>query len=80
MNDTYGQYVVSIQAQPFRRKTRFHWIICQQQTPDELISWGHATTQAQAEAEAGNEVRDLISGLTQGGRVLSPTSCFVHRL
>jgi hypothetical protein len=79
-NPEHGQYVVSIQAQPFRGKTRFHWIICLQDLPDELISWGHATSQAMAEAEAANEVRDLVSGLTEGGRVDGPAHCMIHRL
>lgn len=79
MNQELGPYVVSIQAQPFRRKTRYHWMICREQTPDELISWGHAPTQALAEVEAGNEVRDLVSGLTQGGRVASASHYFIHR-
>jgi hypothetical protein len=80
MNQEIDQYVVSIQAQPFRGKTRYHWMICLNESPDELLSWGHATTQALAETEAGNEVRDLASGLTQGGRVASANHCFVHRL
>jgi hypothetical protein len=80
MTQELGQYVISIQAQPFRGKTRYHWMICLEQCPDELISWGHATSQAQAEAEAGNEVRDLVSGLTQGGRVSGPSHCFTHRM
>ena len=50
-----GLYLVSIQAQPFRKKTRYYWTICSQQTPDFLVSWGHAESQALAEAEAGNE-------------------------
>jgi hypothetical protein len=73
-----GPYVVSIQAQPFRRKTRYHWMICQEQTPDELVSWGHAPTQELAETEARNEVRDLASGLTQGGRVASTAHWTIH--
>src|ERR1700687_934189 len=79
MNQELGQYVVSIQAQPFRGKTRYHWMICLEHTPKELISWGHATTQVLAEAEASNEVRDLASGVTQGGRGASASHCFIHR-
>lgn len=79
MNVEPGQYVVSIQAQPFRRKMRYHWMICREQVPDEMISWGHAPTQEQAESEARNEVRDLVSGVTQGGRVASTHSCLLHR-
>jgi hypothetical protein len=72
------RYVVSIQAQPFRKKTRYHWMICQEHTPDELVSWGHAPTQELAETEAQNEVRDLSSGLTQGGRVASTAHYSIH--
>jgi hypothetical protein len=79
MNHEPGPYVVSIQAQPFRKKTRFYWTISAEQTPDFLVSWGHADTQALAETEAGNEVRDLLSGLTQGGRVASVGHSFSHR-
>ncbi len=81
MNHEPGPYVVSIQAQPFRKKTRYYWTISSEQTPDFLVSWGHAETQALAETEAGNEVRDLLSGLTQGGRVVpcSPHHAFNHR-
>lgn len=78
MNQQPGRYVVSIQAQPFRKKTRYYWTICAEQTPDFLVSWGHADSQAIAEAEAGNEVRDLLSGLTEGGRVSSVGHSFQH--
>lgn len=78
MNHEPGYYVVSIQAQPFRKKTRYYWMVCGEQTPDVLVSWGHAETQELAENEAGKEVRDLISGLTQGGRVLSAVHTFNH--
>lgn len=78
MNHEPGRYVVSIQPQPFRRKTRYYWTICGDQNPDVMISWGHAETQALAETEAGNEVRDLLSGLTQGGRVAGVTHSFNH--
>jgi hypothetical protein len=78
MNQESGHYVVSIQAQPFRKKTRYHWMICRETNPDELISWGHAPTLELAETEASNEVRDLTSGLTQGGRVASTCYTAIH--
>lgn len=79
MNHEPGCYLVSIQPQPFRKKTRYYWTICSKQTPDFLVSWGHAETQALAESEAGSEVRDLLSGLTQGGRVDSVLHPSYHR-
>ncbi len=78
MDHERDQYVVSIQAQSFRKKTRYHWMICWEKNPDELVSWGHAPTQELAEAEARNEVRDLTSGLTQGGRVESTSFSAIH--
>ena len=65
------QYVISFQVEPFHQETRYHWMICQAQNPETLVSWGHATTQQLAEEEAQNELKDLASGLTQGGRVTS---------
>lgn len=78
MIQEFDRYVVSIQAQPFRKKTRYHWMICRDTNPDELISWGHAPTLELAETEARNEVRDLSSGLTQGGRVASTCYTTIH--
>ncbi len=78
MNPELVRYVVSIQAQPFRKKTRYHWMICQEANPDQMISWGHAPTLEIAETEARNEVKDLSSGLTQGGRVASTTYTAIH--
>ena len=78
MNQTIDEYVVSFQTQPFRKGRRYHWMICRDRKPDELVSWGHAPTQEQAEAEARNEVTDLSSGLTQGGQVISTIKPFTH--
>jgi hypothetical protein len=78
MNNESRRYVVSIQAQAFRKKTRYHWMICIDGKPDELISWGHAPTQELAETEARNEVQDLTSGLTQGGKVASTSFSAIH--
>ena len=71
MEQTVGRYVASFQSQPSYKGTRYHWMICMAQNPDELVSWGHAPTQELAEAAAQNEVKKLSSGLTQGGRVTS---------
>jgi hypothetical protein len=78
MNPESGRYVVSIQAQAFRKKTRYHWMICLENNLEELVSWGHAPTLELAEAEARNEVKDLSSGLTQGGRVASTSYSAIH--
>jgi hypothetical protein len=78
MSHELGQFVISIQAQAFRKKTRYHWMICRDGAPDEMVSWGHAPTQELAEAEARNEVSDLTSGLTKGGRVASTSYSAIH--
>ena len=78
MNHEFGRYVVSIQSEAIRKKMRYHWMICRENNPDELISWGHAPTQELAEAEARHEVNDLTSGATQGGRVASTSYSAIH--
>ena len=79
MPDTVGNYVFSIQAEPFHREVRYHWMICSAQNPDQLVSWGHSTTRELAEAAARNEIQDLSSGLTQGGRVPGAKSQIIRR-
>ena len=69
MTQPVGRYVVSFQAEPFHKGTRYHWMVCRAQNPNELVSWGYAPTQAMAEKAAQNAVKDLSSGLTPGGRV-----------
>ena len=64
------QYVFSIQAERFHRTLRYHWMICASDSPDRIVSWGHAASHEQAETAAQNEIRDLSSGLAQGGRAL----------
>lgn len=68
MKETIGPYILSFEAERFYQGTRYHWMICGAKKPDELISWGYASSQEQAEAEARNELRELASGLTHGGR------------
>jgi hypothetical protein len=68
------QYVISFQAERFHLETRYHWMICRAHHPETLVSWGHATTQQLAEEEAQNELKDLSSRLTQGGRVTSKSA------
>ncbi len=71
------QYVSSFQSERFHRGVRYHWIICRKDKPDELVAWGHASTQELAEIAAQNEVKDLSSGISNGGRV-NCTSAFIH--
>lgn len=79
MNQAASPYIVSFETEGTHQRTRYHWIICGVQNPDELISWGHAPTQILAETAARNEVADLSSGLTQGGRVTSTFEKFPRR-
>ncbi len=71
MKQTGDRYLSSFQTEPFYKGRRYHWMICCTMKPDELVSWGHAPTQELAEKAAENELRDLSSGLTQGGRANS---------
>jgi hypothetical protein len=70
MKKTVDPYVLSFDSESVRNKhQRHHWMICLAKSPDKLTSWGHAPTHELAESEAQNELKDLLSGLTQGGRV-----------
>ncbi|HYH00891.1 MAG TPA: hypothetical protein VD837_17315 [Terriglobales bacterium] len=69
MPDTSARYILSIQSEHFHRGMRFHWIVCTAQNPDTLVSWGHAPSRELAEAAAQDEIEDLRSGRTPGGRV-----------
>jgi len=79
MKQSVSQYVLSFQTEPFHRKTRYHWMICLANSPDKLLSWGHAPTKELAEEAARNEVENLSSGLTEGGRVISTIKAFTNR-
>ena len=68
MRDVSTQYVLSIQPERFYSKRRYHWTICTEQSPDRIVSWGHADSEELAESAAQNEIKDLCSGVTQGGR------------
>jgi hypothetical protein len=78
MKQAVGRYVVSFQTEHFHNGTRYHWMICRAQHPDKLVSWGHASTQELAENAAQNEVKDLSSGRTGGGRVISTSKPATH--
>lgn len=63
MKQAVDPYVLSFQTESIRkRQTRHHWMICTAQSPDQLVSWGHAPLHALAETEARNEVENLSSG------------------
>lgn len=79
MPDVIASYVFSVQVEHFHRSVRYHWMICSAQNPDRLVSWGHAPSQELAEAAAREEIKDLSSGLTQGGRV-DTRKTMIHRL
>jgi hypothetical protein len=74
-----SSYVLLFQSETFHKQKRYHWMVCGAQNPDELISWGHATTQELAAAAAQEEVNDLSSGLSRGGQVTSTTDTSFHR-
>jgi hypothetical protein len=74
MKPAIGQYVVSFQTEPFHQGTRYHWLICMAQKPEELVSWGYAPTQGLAEEAAQNELKNLSSGLAEGGRVANKSA------
>jgi hypothetical protein len=59
-------YVVSLQVEPFHNGKRYHWMICRTESPDKLVSWGHACTPAMAEKAAQDELKRLSSELVQG--------------
>ncbi len=80
MKEALSPYVVSFQTEPYHKGTRHHWMICREQKPDELVSWGHAPTRELAESAAEKELQDLNSGLTEGGQVINNVKPFTHRI
>jgi len=79
MNQSASSYVVSIQTEHVRQRPRYHWMVFGVKNPDEIVSWGHAPTLEQAESAAQNEILDLSSGRTQGGRVACTITEFTRR-
>jgi hypothetical protein len=65
------RYIVSFEAQPFRSGKRYHWMICRAESPETLVSWGHANARILAEEAALTELKSLSSGLTLGGHVVT---------
>ena len=70
MKQHLRDYILEFQAEPsrFRKGARYHWMVSLAQKPDEMVSWGFASTLELAEIAAHNEVKDLESGATLGGR------------
>jgi hypothetical protein len=79
MKQPSGRYVVSFQAEHFHKGRRYHWMICLEHKLDELVSWGHEPTQELAETAARNELENLSSGMTSGGRIISTSHSGIHR-
>jgi hypothetical protein len=79
MNQGASPYIVSFQAEGFHKRTRYHWTICGVKNPEQLISWGYAPSQILAETAARQEVADLTSGITQGGRMAATFREFTRR-
>jgi hypothetical protein len=79
MRQPTAQYVSSFQTEHIHQRARYHWMVCREHKPDELVSWGHSATQEKAEMAAQSEVTNLSLGLTQGGRVTSTVKTFVRR-
>lgn len=72
MKQASPRYIVSFQKERFRGGgVRYYWMISADHNPDVLVSWGHAATQELAETAARNEEKDLSSGISKGGRVVS---------
>jgi len=79
MPSVNARYIFSIQSERFYKTLRYHWTICTVQSPDRIVSWGHSESQELAETAAQNEIKDLSSGLTQGGRVENTKKTMIHR-
>lgn len=79
MKHLSDQYVPSFQAERYHRTVRYHWMVCCERSPEQLVSWGHAPTQETAEAAARAEVADLISGVSRGGQAISRSSVLHYR-
>jgi hypothetical protein len=54
-----GTYVLKFDSGRFYQSWRYHRVIYAKQNPDELVSWGHASTREMAVMAAQNEVEKL---------------------
>lgn len=73
------KFVLSFQAERFYKGVRYHWMVCLEEDPTQLVSWGHAPSQQMAEAAGNVEISDLLSGISQGGQVVSNVKSFTRR-
>lgn len=64
-----NSYLLSFDAERLCRGYRYHWMVRSVQNPDELVSWGYASTRELAEAAAGSEVSKLESCSSRTGKV-----------
>lgn len=75
-------YVIKVEAARFYRQRRYYWTVCRAAQPEELVSWGDASSQEEAAETARNEVSDLMAGLSDGGHLApagSPTLKYHNR-
>jgi hypothetical protein len=61
---TIGPYTVSFNSERHYQRLRHHWLIFKVETPDELVSWGHASTRRLAELAAQEALAKLLEGCT----------------
>ena len=75
-----GRYLLSFEVDILGKgKTRYHWMICSVDNPDQLLSWGYAPTHELAATDAKTEMNSLSSGLSQGGQVKRMVIPFIRR-
>lgn len=73
------KFVLSFQSERFYKGVRYHWMVCLDNDPNQLVSWGHAPSQQMAEQAGQIEITDLLSGLSTGGQVVSTVKAFSRR-
>ena len=73
------KFVLSFQSERFYKGVRYHWMVCLDNDPNQLVSWGHAPSQQMAEQAGQVEITDLLSGLSSGGQVVSNVKAFSRR-
>ena len=80
MKRNASAYIVTFDVEPYHQGVRHHWMICRAQSPDELVSWGHAPTRELAESAAERELEDLSSGRSDGGHAVTTAKPLTHRI
>jgi hypothetical protein len=79
MKQAAVQYVSSFQVERFYRSVRYHWLICRDGKPDEMVAWGHASTQELAETAARKTIEDLSSCSGEADRWRRIHEPVIHR-